>query len=292
MSKIGIVIRTYNEAALLPRTLDAVLSQAEQSFEIVLVDSGSTDATLEIARRYERVKIIEIQKKEFTYGRALNIGIDSIADRVNYVAMLSAHAIPCDESWLSQLVAPMKSNSRVVGVYGKQVVLPEHLSNSVVRALAAESYPTCYGDEAFITNSSYFFSNVNAAIRSNSWLEIKFDESLCASEDWYWAKAAIGAGGWIAYQPSAKVYHSHADTFRDYFVRFYREVKGARAVDPLSNPLISRQECMRKVKDLWAGYLHDSIRRRSLNGLHWDLLRTRAVRALAAYKGRKDVKIE
>ncbi len=69
MAKIGIVIRTFNEADLLSRTLDAVLGQKEQPFEIVLVDSGSQDKTLEIASRYNQIKIIEINKKVLHTGK-------------------------------------------------------------------------------------------------------------------------------------------------------------------------------------------------------------------------------
>ena len=292
MSEIGVVIRTHNEAALLPRMLDALMGQTEQSFEIVLVDSGSTDATVEIARRYDRVRIIEIPKKDFTYGRALNIGIAAVAERVKYVAMLSAHAIPCDENWLSGLVTPMRLDPKVAGVYGKQVPLPEHMSNPVVRAQAIETYPKCYGEKPTTTNRSYFFSNVNAAIASSSWQENGFDEFLPFCEDWHWAIAMIQSGGWIAYHPTAVVYHSHADTFRNYFIRTYKQAMAERIIDPSSFPLLGKRESLRRVKNLFVAYAKSSVRLRALVGPHWDLCRVRVVRTLSAYKGRKDARVE
>ena len=73
--RAGIVIRTFNEEAMLGRTLEAIAAQSEQAFQVILVDSGSTDRTLEIARMFPGIRILEIPKAEFTYGRALNIGI-------------------------------------------------------------------------------------------------------------------------------------------------------------------------------------------------------------------------
>jgi rhamnosyltransferase len=291
MSEISILIRTYNEEAFLPLTLEALFAQSEKSFDIVLVDSGSTDKTLEIARDYDDIRIIELPKKDFTYGRALNIGIAAVVDKVKYIAMLSAHAIPCTDDWLRELLLPVRDDPQVVGVYGKQVPFPEHMHNPMVRALAAEVYPNCYGDMPFITTTSYFFSNVNSLITSENWRHNKFDESLEYCEDWGWARAVITSGGRIAYQPAAAVYHSHAGNFRNYFVRAYCEGKASRKIDPISHPLVRRRECWRTVINLFFVYLRRCLIEQSLRGLHWDICRFRVINTVATYKGRKDARI-
>jgi len=292
MSEITILIRTYNEEALLPLTLEALMAQREKSFNIVLVDSGSTDKTLEIARYYEGIKIIEVPREDFTYGRALNIGIAAVVDRAKYIAMLSAHAIPCNDNWLSELLLPVRDHPEVAGVYGKQVPFPDHMCNPIVRALATEAYPNCYGDKPFVTTSSYFFSNVNSLITSESWQENKFDESLEACEDWHWAKAAIASGRIIAYQPSAAVYHSHPDNYHNYFVRLRREASGARKTDPISHPQIGAGECWRLLKHAFIAYLKLSLQQRSLGDIHWDIFRYQFVATLAMYRGRKDARVK
>lgn len=289
MCEIGIVIRTYNEAVMLPRTLRAIMGQTEQSFEIVLVDSGSTDATVEIARRHGRVKIIEIPKGQFTYGRALNIGIAALADRVKYISMLSAHAIPCNRYWLRELLAPMRHDPKIAGVYGKQVPLPEHLSNPFVRVLA-ENYLKAYGDKRTITNRHCFFSNANAAIRHKAWLEHKYDESLSYAEDRHWAMAVIRSGGRLAYEPQAAVYHSHADTYIHHFVRRYNEVKSFRIADPSRFLIIGKCELLRRIMILIGTYARESARAKSLVGLHSDKLVAYIVRLLATYKAGRDAK--
>jgi len=292
MPEIGIVLRTFNEAALLGRTLDAVMGQSEQAFEIVLVDSGSTDSTLQIARGYDRVKVIEIAKKNFTYGRALNIGIEALDKETKYIAMLSAHAIPCDKNWLGELVAPMRNDPKIAGVYGKQAPLPEHLFNPVVRVLASGAYPKCYGDEPFVTGNSYFFSNANGAILYSAWQKHKFDENLAYSEDALWAKEVIAEGGRLAYQPSAAAYHSHPDTFRQYYVRSYREAKSNREIDPRRYSLISRKKCVKSISERFFIYLRECICRKSLKGMHWNRCRVGITAALANYKGRKNAIIK
>ena len=91
MSKISIVIRTKNEEKYLAQTLDMLIAQKEMDFEIIIVDSGSTDRTLDIIKNYH-VKLIEIKPEEFTYGYALNIGAEAASGE--YLLNLSAHAIP------------------------------------------------------------------------------------------------------------------------------------------------------------------------------------------------------
>jgi glycosyltransferase involved in cell wall biosynthesis len=51
--KVSIVIASYNRADFLPETLDSVLKQRFQDFELIVVDDGSTDKTQEVLRAYE-----------------------------------------------------------------------------------------------------------------------------------------------------------------------------------------------------------------------------------------------
>src|SRR5205823_6231841 len=86
---ISVVVRTYNEEAALPVLLDGLRSQRENRFEVVVVDSGSTDRTREIAAMCRDVNVRLVDLERFTYGRALNVGIE--AARGRFVAFLSAH---------------------------------------------------------------------------------------------------------------------------------------------------------------------------------------------------------
>src|SRR5688572_7185097 len=95
----SIVIRAKNEAGAIGETLDSVFGQrGAPGFEVIVVDSGSTDATLDIVRRTD-ARVIEIPPQSFTYGRALNIGIS--AARGEFVVALSAHSTPINDRWLA-----------------------------------------------------------------------------------------------------------------------------------------------------------------------------------------------
>ena len=98
----SIIIRAKNEEALVGEVLTAVYGQTVRDIEVIVVDSGSTDRTLEIARTFP-LKIIEIQPEEFTYGRALNIGCR--AAQGEFLAFVSAHAVPLTANWLACLIS-------------------------------------------------------------------------------------------------------------------------------------------------------------------------------------------
>jgi len=68
---ITVLIRSKNEEMYIAETFKAVFAQKLRDFEVILVDSGSKDKTVEIASKFD-VRILKIAAKEFTYGYALN----------------------------------------------------------------------------------------------------------------------------------------------------------------------------------------------------------------------------
>ena len=90
MSNISIVIRCFNEERMIGRLLNGIAAQTVQADQIVIVDSGSTDRTLEIARRYP-VDVHPIDPSEFSFGRSLNRGI--AASKAEIVVFASAHFV-------------------------------------------------------------------------------------------------------------------------------------------------------------------------------------------------------
>ena len=110
-----VLIRAKDEEAFLGDVLDALEGQTVRDFDVVLVDSGSRDRTLAIARRFERVRIVRIPPERFTFGMALNAGIREARGPV--IVNLSAHAVPTAPTYLEAIVAGF-ADPAVAGVVG------------------------------------------------------------------------------------------------------------------------------------------------------------------------------
>lgn len=205
--KIGVVIRTLNESDLIGRCLET-LGRQRGGFEldVVVVDSGSTDATLEIARAQE-TRIIELPPGAFDYSKALNLGIDEVAGEL--VVSLSAHAIPVDDEWLERMTLPF-ADERVAGAASRQVPWPDAPWQEVHRLKHQ------FGNTGAVysqgTEDGIVFSNAASLIRRRAWHEHPF--TLPAAEDLDWAQRVLAAGWKVVYEPEAAVYHSHYDDAR------------------------------------------------------------------------------
>jgi rhamnosyltransferase len=214
--RVSVVIRAKNEARWIGESLDAVFGQRlDGDFEVVLVDSGSTDGTLEIVRRFPS-HLIEIAPESFTYGRALNIGIE--AARGEFIASISAHSTPADDTWLGNLLEPFGDPS-VAGVYGRQ--LPR--DNATLMELLGMRLSGVMDDRARRHTRNPMFSNANGAYRRALCLATAFDEEVWGAEDLAWARAMLRVGYEISYQPTAAVYHSHGEPFLRHVRRTLRD---------------------------------------------------------------------
>jgi len=204
---VSIVIRTKNEEEFIDATLRRVNEQQfSGSYEIIVVDSDSTDSTLDIVKKYN-VKLVRISQNEFTYGRSLNIGASN-ADGM-FIVNLSAHALPRDKKWLTNLIKGFEDHN-VAGVYGRQ------LSMGLVNP-----YEALLNEMFFGKNKVNFklkdkkrlkkihFTNSNAAVRKDVWQGFKFNERVPYGEDMLWQSEVIKAGFCIVYTPDAAVYHTH-----------------------------------------------------------------------------------
>jgi len=201
----SVIIRAHNEEKHLGRLLDGIRHQTMPEVEIILVDSGSTDGTLEIAHRYP-VKLVTIQPQEFTFGRSLNRGI--AAAQGECLVMASAHVYPVYPDWLEKLLQPLADDQKLGLTYGKQ--RGAETSNFAEHRVFAHWYP----DAASPRQGYPFCNNANAAIRRSLWEQHPYDETLPGLEDLAWARWAFENGHAIAYVPEAEVVHVHQETPR------------------------------------------------------------------------------
>lgn len=214
---VSIVIPVFNGGALLRRALQSVRGQAAgRAAEILCIDSGSSDETVETCREFG-AEVTVISHAEFNHGGTRNLGVGMA--RAPLVVLLTQDALPADDGWLEALVEPFADES-VAGVYARQIprddadmMTRRRLdgwitggSERIVRQIKdraeydalppVEKYRFCN------------FDNVCSCIRKSVWEKIKFRRADFA-EDIEWSRDALLAGYKIVYQPSAAVVHSH-----------------------------------------------------------------------------------
>jgi rhamnosyltransferase len=219
--KVSIVVRAYNEEEHIEKLLLGICAQRKKVHEVVLVDSGSTDSTVDISRRYG-CKIVSIDKHDFTFGRALNRGC--AAANGDICVFVSAHVFPICNDWLEKLVGPFE-DQRVVLSYGRQ------RGGEVNKFSEHRIFARWFPSQSAIPQKTYFCNNANAAVRRSVWEALPYDESLTGLEDLAWAKTAQSRGGWIAYMADAEVVHLHDETWEQVQNRYRREAIAMRAID-------------------------------------------------------------
>jgi rhamnosyltransferase len=202
---VSIVIRAKNEAREIGDTLTTVFSQIEApQFEVIVVDSGSSDRTVQIVQQFP-AQLIEIPAETFTYGRSLNIGVR--AGSGDLVVSLSAHAHPTSERWLANLVSPFHDPT-IAAVYGRHV--PRE--NATRLELFGMWLSGVTSDRPRRQVRDMMFSNANGAFRRWLALEHPFDERIPGAEDLAWADWIQRQGWAVWYEPTAAVFHSHGES--------------------------------------------------------------------------------
>jgi glycosyltransferase involved in cell wall biosynthesis len=205
---VSVVIRCRDEARHLAPVLEAVVAQdAAPPFEILALDSGSRDGTLELLAR-QQVRVEHLPADAFTYGRALNEG--AARARGEIVVYLSAHCRPLERTWLAALVAPF-ADPAVVATFGRQLPVPR--MNPIEAITTARLFPPS-------PPAGVVFSNANGAVRRAAVLLHPFDEEIPAAEDHVWA-CGVRPPARVEYVAAATVSHSHPMARRDWQMRFY-----------------------------------------------------------------------
>lgn len=215
MPLVAVIVRTFNEEAGLPALLEDLRGQTQRDFEVVVVDSGSTDRTREIALTCQDPPVRLIDLDQFSYGRALNVALASTD--APFVAFLSAHVRVLSPDWLAEMIRACRSPG-VVAAFSRQV--PWRESPWYERLFVR----TMFSREVRLPAlPSFSFTNAATMIRRDRWQVRPFDETLPACEDYEWATRQVGRGGRIVWVPHVSVRHSHDETFACFLRRRVRE---------------------------------------------------------------------
>jgi len=217
----SIIIPAKNISKDIGSCLKAVFDQELKQFEVIVIDSGSSDGTVDIASSFG-VRVEKISPVEFHHGRTRNLGA-SLA-RGRFLVFLTADAFPVDSSWLGSLIAPF-ADVEVAATFGRQI--PKHDANPIERFFLEQIYPN--------TGRTYsrrdvdegnperivLLSDVCSALRKDVWERLRFNEKIILSEDQEIARRILRQGWKIAYEPKSQVFHSHNYSLPDVFRRYF-----------------------------------------------------------------------
>ncbi len=273
MKTISIVIRCFNEGEHIGRLLSGIQQQTVEPLEVIIVDSGSTDATVEIAQRFD-VRIVTIAPEQFTFGRSLNIGCAAATGEVLVIA--SAHVYPIYDNWLEMMVRPFEDES-IALTYGRQV--GDHRTRFSERQVFAKWFP----DRSVEHQGHPFCNNANAAVRRAVWQEVPYDEALTGLEDMDWALKAMHLGHNLSYVAEAPVAHVHNEKFSQIKNRYRREAIAHRQIFPEQS--MTKGEALRLgLANIASDYWHAALRGRLFEVVA-DIPRFRIAQFLGSLQG-------
>jgi rhamnosyltransferase len=217
---VSIVMRSFNEGWALKETLPALQAQEYRHWELIVIDSGSTDDSVELIRQAQPRHFIRIQPQEYNPSRVMNQGMRLA--RADYALFLNADATPQGSNWLRPLVSGLL-DPKTAAVYGRQIPRPD------CQAVYACDYDRCFGPRRESTRWKHFFSMVSSGLRKDIWARRGFLEKLQYAEDDEYTRWARGQGYQVVYCPDSVVMHSHNYTPAQAYKRSFGDAKALAA---------------------------------------------------------------
>lgn len=232
---VSVIIPTKNAGSSFEMVLQAVFSQkTDYRYEVICVDSGSTDGTLDIIRKFP-CRLFEIPPEEFGHGKTRRYGAEKGTGE--FIVFLTQDALPATDTWLNELVSAVRSDDEIAGGFGIHYpypgcnILDERDITGCFKGFGETNTVFSLEDrERYEREEGYrhvlaFFSDNNACVRRSVFEKYPY-EDVNFAEDQIWMKKMIELGYKKIYCPTAPVYHSHNYPLHTYFKRYFDEHKG------------------------------------------------------------------
>lgn len=219
--RIGLIVLTLNAAKYLNVLFNSIAKQDYKIDRKLIIDSDSTDDTLEFAQMYGW-EVMKINRKDFNHGTTRQKGIEYFCD-IDIVIFITQDVIFVDSCGIRHL-AEVFQNKQIGAAYGRQI---PHMGASAIASQARLfNYPNkskvkSYQDKQIFGIKTAFMSDSFAAYRVKSVKEIGGFPSVIVSEDMYVAARLLKKDYKIAYVAEAKVYHSHDYTIAQELKRYF-----------------------------------------------------------------------
>jgi rhamnosyltransferase len=220
---VSIIIRSFNEAWALRETLPALQGQDYPGWELIVIDSGSTDGSVDLIRQAAPRHFVQIAPHDYNPARVMNHGMQLA--RSHFGIFLNADATPQGRDWLRPLVYALL-DPKTAAVFGRQIPRPD------CQAVYAHDYERCFGVQRESAHWDHFFSMASSGIRKDIWARRGFNERLQYSEDDEYTRWCRAQGYEVAYVPESVAMHSHNYTPAQAHKRSFGEARALAAVWP------------------------------------------------------------
>lgn len=221
--EVSIVMRSFNEAWALRDTLAGIRAQTGPTWELIVIDSGSTDGSVDLIRQFQPAHFVQIESRDYVPGRVMNHGMRLA--RAEKVIFLNADATPANNHWLSPLSHALDT-PQVAAVFGCQIARED------CRGVFACDYDRCFGPNRESKDWNHFFSMVSSGLRKDVWSKRGFLENLQYAEDDEYTRWARARGYQVVYCPDSVVIHSHNYTAQQAYKRAFGDAKALAATWP------------------------------------------------------------
>lgn len=218
--RVSIILRSFNEAWALGGTLAALHEQDYKNWELIVIDSGSSDGSQDLIRAANPAHFIQIQPHEYNPSRVMNHGM-RLANS-EFGVFLNADATPQGANWLRPLATALQ-DPKTAAVFGRQIPRPD------CQAVYACDYDRCFGPNRESVHWEHFFSMVSSGIRKDIWRQRGFLEKLQYAEDDEYTRWAKANGYKVVYCADSVVMHSHNYTPAQAYKRSFGDAKALAA---------------------------------------------------------------
>lgn len=210
VKKIGLIVPTLNAGDGWSDWLDAFNAQLNKPEKLLVIDSGSSDDTVKLAKNNGfETEVIELT--QFNHGRTRQHALGCLGD-IDIVVYMTQDAILCDCDSLNKILDPFNDKS-VAAVCGRQKPRWQATATEAHARFynySSSSYTRSISDVNKFGLKTAFISNSFAAYRVSVLNEVGgFPDDVVFGEDMYVATKMLKAGYQIAYSADACVYHSH-----------------------------------------------------------------------------------
>lgn len=206
--KVSLILTVKNEEKSIRFLFDSILNQLKKPDEIVIVDGGSTDKTIDIIKDYlDLIPIKLIQKIGANIATGRNI---AIANSKYSIIAVTDGGCKLDKKWLDQITKPFKEMDVDV-VFGKYIGVGDSLFQILVRLLLVYDFDK-------IKENSFSPSSRSIAFKREAWEQVNgYPEWLDYAEDTYYNRELKKIGKKFYLNKNAVVYWQMRQNFSQLF---------------------------------------------------------------------------